>query len=207
MKHEVTQADMTRILNCIHDMWPDIRPATFLWDEMESAAMLGLTEASRDYHKRYHVTWEWYSLHIAIFRVKDVLRLEINRPCGIVKTGRDREPIEIVLSSPNEDDEAPCYLDPGNMIEHSETPDPMDMMSKKEWAECMKRAIDLLDEIRHSPHIKTVWHMWLSGYSTTDIAKTINMTVDNVYRMLKAQLPFVMQYMVRNYYSKYPYAE
>lgn len=89
--HEITKHDMMYARSLVLRCWRNANKSSLLYDELESAAMLGLVEAAKRYDESSRIPWFVYRQYRVRGIIKDVLRSEIEQ--GFIGlTGRGRNP-------------------------------------------------------------------------------------------------------------------
>jgi len=206
MQHPVTKSDMRRVMRVIHYLWPEISPHTYLADEMESAAMLGLAQAAIhfDPERSEVVDWAFYSQQLAIFRVLDMFRDEAAHPCGITGDGRGKDKAAFEIDRPLAKDGI-HNQDMVELPEHNMIPNIEQYAADKEFSTVL---VDALSSLPHHPrYAAKMWVMYLSGYSQIDIAKTLKIDPKNISSLIGRQKYKLIEYLTENYYNRYPYPE
>lgn len=199
--YKITQRDITRVFNLVHDIWPDIEPRDYMWAELESAALLGLTEAAGKYDGQ--TPWQQYSQRMVVWRCKDMMRVEYQRPSGITGGGRGDHDIE--LYQPECEDDPRYNRDVSEMVEHSLWPDPGEIEQDAHLQFCVAK---ILDTYPFEPEIfRQIWCRYWEGYSSADIAKMLDITESYVSMALAQCREGIMEELTRLHYSKYPYPE
>lgn len=208
MAHDVTQSDIDRVKSVLYDLYPEINSSHLLHDEIESAAMAGLAEASRKFDPAKS-SWYGYSLRIALYRVWDTLRIECQRPCGITGGTRNKSVGIAILRHPDPMDSENVEIifnqQPETMIEHSHSPDDGGDERLLHFELCVDKLLSTLDF--RPAMTRHVWRHFFDGYRPADIAEILNMSKSYVSMALRMQASMVMDALVDTHYSLYPYPE
>jgi RNA polymerase sigma factor (sigma-70 family) len=186
LKREITLEDIELARRISHNLYPGIHENHPLYNECESAAMLGLVDAATKFDPEQDKTWPYYRYVRITGSVIDAMRKERDQ-CYAGLTGRGRnsdEETQVVLSH---DLETPMHV---NRVPTA-LPDAEDLLLK---GELLTQAFKYIDSCKPREAYILI-SVWMYDIPTITIAEQLGEKQRYVQWILTKHKPKILEYM------------